>query len=60
LLLALKRKEFAAGLFFWLILLCPLVYYFVFTHPRYRHPIEPELLILMAYAICEFKRPKSA
>lgn len=57
LLLALKRKVFAADLFFWLILLCPLIYYFVFTHPRYRHPIEPELLILIVYAICEFRRP---
>jgi hypothetical protein len=29
------------------------VYYFVFPHPRYRHPIEPELGILMLYVISE-------
>ena len=31
----------------------PLVYYFVFPHPRYRHPIEPELGILIVYVISE-------
>jgi hypothetical protein len=40
-------------LFFWLILSYPAVYYFVFPHPRYRHPIEPELGILIVYVISE-------
>jgi 4-amino-4-deoxy-L-arabinose transferase-like glycosyltransferase len=47
-----KRKQ-GAWLFFWLNLLCPMVYYFVFPGPRYRHPIEPELLILIVFVISE-------
>jgi 4-amino-4-deoxy-L-arabinose transferase-like glycosyltransferase len=50
---ALRRRTPGAWLFFWLILSYPLVYYFVFPHPRYRHPIEPELGILMLYIISE-------
>jgi hypothetical protein len=49
--LALRRHRPGAWLFFWLILLYPAVYYVVFPHPRYRHPIEPELGILMVYVI---------
>jgi hypothetical protein len=30
-----------------------MIYYFVFPHPRYRHPIEPELGILIVYVISE-------
>jgi 4-amino-4-deoxy-L-arabinose transferase-like glycosyltransferase len=50
---ALRQSAPGAWLFFWLILSYPLVYYFVFPHPRYRHPIEPELGILMLYIISE-------
>jgi 4-amino-4-deoxy-L-arabinose transferase-like glycosyltransferase len=50
---ALRKHRPGAWLFFWLILLYPLVYYAVFVLPRYRHPIEPELLILMVYIISE-------
>ena len=53
---ALRRHRPGAWLFFWLILCYPAVYYFVFPHPRYRHPIEPELLILMVYVISEVER----
>jgi 4-amino-4-deoxy-L-arabinose transferase-like glycosyltransferase len=35
-----------AWLYFWLILCYPFVYYLVFAQPRYRHPIEPEMLLL--------------
>ena len=45
-----------AWLFFWLILSYPAVYYAVFPHPRYRHPIEPELGILMVYVISEAQK----
>jgi 4-amino-4-deoxy-L-arabinose transferase-like glycosyltransferase len=45
--LALKRKIPGAWLFLWLLLSYPTVYYFVYPHARYRHPIEPELLILV-------------
>jgi hypothetical protein len=40
-------------LFFWLILLCPAVYYVVFPAPRYRHPIEPEMTILAVFLITQ-------
>jgi 4-amino-4-deoxy-L-arabinose transferase-like glycosyltransferase len=59
---ALRKRKPGAWLFFWLVLCYPLVYYFVFPHPRYRHPIEPELGILMLYVISEVegrKRPQS-
>lgn len=50
---AIRKKKHAAWLFFWLILSYSFVYYVVFPHPRYRHPIEPELLILIVYVISE-------
>jgi 4-amino-4-deoxy-L-arabinose transferase-like glycosyltransferase len=50
---ALRQRRPGAWLFFWLILSYPTVYYFVFPHPRYRHPIEPELGILIVYVISE-------
>jgi hypothetical protein len=50
---ALGRRRPGARLFLSLILSCPVVYYFVFPHPRYRHPIEPELGILIVYLISE-------
>ena len=46
---ALKRHNPLASLFLWLFVSVPLVYYFTFTHPRYRHPIEPEMLLLMVF-----------
>jgi len=53
--LALFQPRPGAWLFFWLVLSYPLVYYFVFPHPRYRHPIEPELGILIVYVISQAK-----
>ena len=50
---AIRQGRPGAWLFFWLILSGSCVYYFVFPHPRYRHPIEPELLILIVYVISE-------
>jgi 4-amino-4-deoxy-L-arabinose transferase-like glycosyltransferase len=50
---ALHKHKPGAWLFFWLVLTYPLVYYVVFPHPRYRHPIEPELGILIVYVISE-------
>ena len=60
---ALRKRQHGAWLFLWLILSYPTIYYFVFPHPRYRHPIEPELGILIVYVISEAelkKRPKQA
>jgi hypothetical protein len=50
---ALRKGQPGAWLFLWMMLFYPAVYYFVFPHPRYRHPIEPELGILMLYVISE-------
>jgi 4-amino-4-deoxy-L-arabinose transferase-like glycosyltransferase len=50
---ALRQHRPGAWLFLWLILSYPTVYYFVFPHPRYRHPIEPEFGILMVYVVSE-------
>ena len=58
LLLALKRRVHGVFLFASLVVFYPLVYYFAFPHPRYRHPIEPELLILGVYLVTE-ARPRS-
>jgi len=51
--LALRNRRPGAWLFLLLLVSYPTVYYFVFPHPRYRHPIEPELGILIVYAITE-------
>jgi hypothetical protein len=50
---AMRQRRPGAWSFFWLVLSYPAVYYFVFPHPRYRHPIEPELGILIVYVISE-------
>jgi 4-amino-4-deoxy-L-arabinose transferase-like glycosyltransferase len=60
---AIRRRRYGAWLFFWLILLYPAVYYFVFPHARYRHPIEPEIGILAIFAISEAQsknKPRSS
>ena len=62
---ALRKKQPGAWLFLWLVVFYPAIYYFVFPHPRYRHPIEPELGILIVYVISEAegirrRKPESA
>jgi 4-amino-4-deoxy-L-arabinose transferase-like glycosyltransferase len=56
---AVRKKLPGAWLFVLLVLSYPTTYYFVFPHARYRHPIEPELIILMVFLISEVEmRPK--
>ncbi len=50
---ALRQRRPGAWLFAGLVLTYPTVYYFVFPHARYRHPIEPELLILIVFLLSE-------
>ncbi|MGA8215988.1 MAG: glycosyltransferase family 39 protein [Candidatus Sulfotelmatobacter sp.] len=50
---ALRQKRPGAWLFAGLVATYPTVYYFVFPHARYRHPIEPELFILAVFLLCE-------
>jgi len=54
---ALRKRKHGASLFLWLLLTYPTIYYFVFPHPRYRHPIEPELGILIVYIFTEAEMP---
>jgi 4-amino-4-deoxy-L-arabinose transferase-like glycosyltransferase/GT2 family glycosyltransferase len=53
LLLAIKRRVHGVFLFASLIVFYPAVYYITFPQPRYRHPIDPELLILGVYLVSE-------
>jgi hypothetical protein len=50
---ALRKHQPRAWLFFWLILCYPTIYYFIYPHSRYRHPVEPMMAILIAYIVCE-------
>ena len=56
---ALRKKTPGASLFLWLILVYPAVYYLVFPHPRYRHPMEPEMLLLGVYLITQAGKKSS-
>ena len=53
LLPALKRRVHGAFLFVSLLAFYPVVYYICFPEPRYRHPIDPELMILGVYLVSE-------
>jgi len=57
---AVRKKRRGAWLFLWLVLSYPTIYYFVFPHARYRHPIEPELLIVAVYLISEIENRKKS
>ena len=50
---ALRQRKPGAWLFLWLVLLYPAIYYVVFTHARYRHPIDPEIGILAIFLITQ-------
>ncbi|HTC93388.1 MAG TPA: glycosyltransferase family 39 protein [Terriglobales bacterium] len=54
--LMIKQKKPGAFLYASLILIYPLVYYITFPHPRYRHPIEPEMMILGVWFMVELCR----
>lgn len=47
--LMIRRKAPAAGLIAWFMISVPFLYYITFPHPRYRHPVEPIMLILGVY-----------
>ena len=44
------------GLFAWLLLLFPIPYYLTYTNPRYRHPIEPMMVVLTGFFCVEATR----
>ncbi|MHB1021515.1 MAG: hypothetical protein ACYC0Z_03810, partial [Acidobacteriaceae bacterium] len=49
LLLSLRKRVPAAGLFAWAFVLLPLIYYFVTVQARFRHPLEPLMVIFAVY-----------
>ena len=51
LLLAAKRRVHGVFLFATLLGFYPLTYYLTFASARYRHPIEPEMVILGVFSI---------
>jgi 4-amino-4-deoxy-L-arabinose transferase-like glycosyltransferase len=57
---AVRQKVDGAWLFAGLLLTYPTTYYFVFPHARYRHPIEPELIILAVFLILQARMKREA
>lgn len=57
---AIKKRIAGAWLFLWLVLSYPTIYYVVYAHARYRHPLEPELLILAVFLVSEARVPKNS
>ncbi len=49
--LAFRRRHSAAWLFAGLFLFYPLVYYITHCHPRYQHPITPEMFLLAVFLL---------
>jgi 4-amino-4-deoxy-L-arabinose transferase-like glycosyltransferase len=50
---AVSQKRPGVWLYAGLVIFYPLIYYLVYPHARYRHPIEPELTILITFLICQ-------
>jgi hypothetical protein len=57
---ALRQGKPGAWLLFWLFLLYPAVYYAVYSIPRYRVPIEPEMAVLCVFILTEARKPATA
>lgn len=53
---AVRQKRGGSWLYAGLVVFYPLVYYFVYPHARYRHPIEPELTILIVFLLLEVRQ----
>jgi len=54
--LALRRRKPEAYLFACLLLIYPLPYFLVTPYPRYKHLIEPEMLLLIVYVLRESRK----
>jgi 4-amino-4-deoxy-L-arabinose transferase-like glycosyltransferase len=54
--IAFGRQVRGAMLFFWMFLSISMIYYLTFTHPRYRHPMEPEMLLVSIYLFTVVER----
>jgi 4-amino-4-deoxy-L-arabinose transferase-like glycosyltransferase len=58
--LSLHRRIPAAGLFAWAFVLLPATYYFVTVEARFRHPLEPLVVILSVYLFQSATRRKGS
>lgn len=56
--LVIRHRRPGAFLYAATLLVYPLPYYLTFPHPRYRHPIEPEMVILGLYLLAQSLRPR--
>jgi 4-amino-4-deoxy-L-arabinose transferase-like glycosyltransferase len=56
--LSLHRRTPAAGLFAWAFVLLPVTYYFVTVEARFRHPLEPLIVILSVFLFQSATRRK--
>ncbi len=54
--LSLKRRIPASGLFVWAFVLLPLTYYFITVEARFRHPLEPLIVIFSVYLFQSARR----
>ena len=57
---ALRQRQPGAWLLFWLIVLYPAIYYFVYPGQRYRVPIEPVMTILCVFLVTEAGKGSTA
>lgn len=60
LVIALRQRLPGTTLYLLLLLSYPTIYYITFPHARYRHPVEPELLILILFFISQVGKELSA
>jgi hypothetical protein len=65
--LTIRNRKHGAFLLACFLLIYPLPYYLVNPFPRYKHPIEPEMILLIVYLFCEARgiqlrwpRPKTS
>jgi 4-amino-4-deoxy-L-arabinose transferase-like glycosyltransferase len=57
-ILAVRHRKPGAWLLVLLVLSYPLLYYFVYPHARYRHSIEPEMVIMIVFLVAEMTAEK--
>src|SRR5207245_10243160 len=54
--LTIRNRKTVAFLFACFLLIYPIPYYMVQPFPRYKHSIEPELILLLVYVFWEARR----
>jgi hypothetical protein len=55
---AVRQKRPGSWLYVLLLLVYPAIYYVVYPHARYRHPIEPEMVTLAVFMIVQWRNPQ--